>query len=399
VVKYTKGDTIMDKKLTYIIVVVASVLFLLVGNRVAQRGRVAEDGYDMAQFHFRAIVTEIVGREDLPGWGGMDIAGHEISFAARVTSGALRGEEIVAVQQVLYMFTVNDRAVSPGDRVMLFHADWSDVFHFAGYVRIHIIIIVGIIFLALVIAFGRGRGASAILALGFTCMAIFFVFLPAILGGRNIYATTIVVCVFAIISTLFIVIGVNKKAYSAMLGCLGGVFLAGAMMAVMDRLLGLTGALDRDTEMLLHLQNPLDLRGLIFAGVVLGAVGAIMDVAMSIASSLWELNEAGGVTDFKSIVKSGINIGRDILGTMLNTLILAYIGSSMSLILLITAHNPVPMMLLNTEMIIVEFLRALVGSFGMLLAIPLTAVICGWLYSNIASQTRGKQSPEAPQSK
>jgi uncharacterized membrane protein len=108
-----------------------------------------------------------------------------------------------------------------------------------------------------------------------------------------------------------------------------------------------------------------------------------MDVAMSISSSLWEVREAGGEYDFRSIFKSGVNIGKDILGTMLNTLILAYIGSSLSFILLITVHTHSLTALFNLEMIIVEFLRALVGSFGMLLTIPLTAAICGWLYDEI----------------
>jgi uncharacterized membrane protein len=191
-----------------------------------------------------------------------------------------------------------------------------------------------------------------------------------------------VTAVFTIVSTLLIVIGANKKALSAMLGCLGGVLLASVLMYVMDIALRLTGMLDRDMQALLLLDHPLDLRAVIFAGVILGAVGAIMDVAMSIASSLWEVKEAGGVSDFPGIFSSGINIGRDIFGSMLNTLILAYIGSSLSFLLLVIAHNPVSMVLFNSELIIVEFLRALVGSFGMLLAIPLTAVICAWQYTS-----------------
>ena len=159
--------------------------------------------------------------------------------------------------------------------------------------------------------------------------------------------------------------------------------LAGLLMVLMDNLLGLTGAVNHEATALLNLpiENPLDLRAIIFAGVIFGAVGAIMDVAMSIASALWEVREAGGVSDFRSLMKSGITIGQDTLGTMLNTLILAYIGSSLSIILLITANTTSFMELFNMEMIIVELLRALIGSFGMLLSIPLTAAICGWLFS------------------
>jgi len=373
----------------YFLVLILSAAFLFLGNRFAV-GDFAEEVFDDYDETYRGVVLDIYSRNDLPGWGGTESGGTEIIFDVRVTHGVRSGDVIRAQQEVLTFFMVNEREVSVGDRVMIFYADWSGIYHFAGYQRINYVIILGIAFLVLVLLFARKKGLNAVVALGFTCMAVIWVFIPAILSGRNIYVTAIIVCVYAVISTLLIVIGANKKSFAAIIGCLGGVFMAAIVMFAMDGLLQLTGALDSDTEMLLHLRNPVDLRAIVFAGVVIGAVGAIMDVAMSISSSLWELKEAGGVSDFASIVKSGINIGKDILGTMLNTLILAYLGSSLSLLLLITAHNPVLLMLFNTELVIVEILRALVGSFGMLFAIPLTAVICGWLYTKEADENENK---------
>jgi len=330
----------INEKIFYVGVLLLSVLFLFIGNRVASQGRYTPSNEFELQF-YTAIVAEITERieTDAPWeWAVSDTDVH-IDFNARITDGGRRGD-IVSAQQVLSsFFMVNEREVSVGDRVLLQYDDFNSVYQFATYVRINYILILGAVFLALVLLFGRKKGFSAIVALGFTCMAVFFVFIPAILSGRNIYITTIVVCIFAIASTLLIVIGQNKKALSAMLGCLGGVLLTGLLMLIMDTALSMTGLLDADALSLLHLPTPIDLRALIFAGVILGAVGAIMDVAMSISSSLWELKESGGVADFTGIVKSGINIGRDILGTMLNTLILAYIGSSLSLILLINVHS------------------------------------------------------------
>jgi len=213
------------------------------------------------------------------------------------------------------------------------------------------------------------------------------VLVPAILAGRSIHLTAILVSVYIIVSSLVIVIGPSRKALSAILGCLGGVFVAALLMLFMDIVLNLTGAIDQDSQFLLTLPlaQPLSLGAIVFAGVIIGAVGAIMDVATSIASSLWEVKlavggEGGG---FAQIFKSGLNIGKDILGTMLNTLILAYIGSSLSLILLITfySYDTSLLELFNREMISVEILRALVGSFGIFSAVPLTSAICGWLYS------------------
>jgi uncharacterized membrane protein len=365
----------------YICVLILSVLFLIIGHRIASAGMTDTD-VGVTENYYTGVITEILERTELFGMGWTpDSVGINVTFSVRLTRGERRGEIITAGQQLNDFYLVNEREVSVGNRVILYHDPWGDNFHFAGYVRINYVIVLGVVFLALVILFGRKKGFDAIVALGLTCLAIFWVFIPAILAGRNVYAATVVICVFAIVSTLLIVIGPNKKALSAMGGCLGGVLLSGLLMFVMDLFLRLTGALDRETQSLILLDNPIDLNAIIFAGVILGAVGAIMDVAMSIASSLWEVKEAGGVSDFKSIFKSGINIGKDILGTMLNTLILAYLGSSLSLLLLVTSHNPSLLILLNMEMIIVQFLRALVGSFGMLLTIPLTAAICGRLYT------------------
>ena len=367
----------------YIGVLIVSALFLFVGNRIATGGFTGIDA-EFAPIYYTGVVTQVNDRVEDPHGFGADFWFETtyLFFDVRLTGSGRRGE-VVSALQVITDFAGQERDVTAGDRVLLVFDDFQNRYEFATFVRINAIAILGVVFLVLVVLFGRKKGFNAIVALGFTCLAVFLVFIPAILSERNIYITAFIVCAFAIVSTLMLVIGPNKKALSAMLGCLCGVLLAGVLMFIMDIVLGLTGMIDHETRALMTLptENPLDLRALIFAGVVIGAVGAIMDVAMSISSSLWEVKQAGGDSDFASIVKSGINIGKDILGTMLNTLILAYIGSSLSIILLLYANAASLVELFNMEMIIVELLRALVGSFGMFLTIPLTAGICGWLYT------------------
>ncbi|MCL1863952.1 MAG: YibE/F family protein [Defluviitaleaceae bacterium] len=372
----------MRKHGLHILVIVLAVLFLFIGNRMTEVYQ-PQNPYEMP--FYNAVITEILDvRETDLGWG----LSTSITFSARLTGTERRGEMITATQHIDDFFLVNEREVSLGDRIVVVYAPWDDVFYFAHYNRINLVAVLIAIFFVLILLFAKMKGFNSIIALGFTCMAVFLVFVPAILAGRNIYITTIIICAYAIISTLLIVIGFEKKAMAAMLGCLGGVFVSGLLMLAADMVFRLTGGLDQETEFLLLLPTgtPINLRAIIFAGVILGAVGAILDVAMSISSSLWELKEAGGVSDFNSIFKSGINIGKDILGTMLNTLILAYIGSSLSLILLLNVNSTSLIALFNEERIIVEFLRALIGSFGMLLAIPLTAGICGWLYGGLTIQ-------------
>ena len=380
-------DTKFRIKGSVLLIWILSALFLFAGNRIAVSGLdvfVPEDDFAVVS----GVVTEIINRQETHHEMAEDfvISNTLITFNARITGGELRGQEVIAEQYLDGFLITMEREVEVGDRVLLFYDHFIGRHSFINYARINYIIILGAVFLALMIFFGGKKGISSIVALGFTCMAIFWVLVPAILSGRNVYATAIIVCVYIIVSTLLTVIGPNKKAVSAMLGCLGGVLLAGLLMFFMDIILNLTGVIDQDSQFLLALpiEHELSLRAVIFAGVIIGAVGAIMDVAMSIASSLWEVSLAGENLSFGRIFKSGLNIGKDILGTMLNTLILAYIGSSLSLILLISfyTHGTSLIELFNREMIAVEFLRALIGSFGIFLAVPLTAGICGLLYTD-----------------
>ena len=363
-----------------------SAAFLFAGHNLATR-RLEPAPHESGYTVFSATVLEVLDRNVWSQEIGPEftITNTLVTFTARVTSGDARGAVITAEHYLDGLMLTAEREVVAGDRVLLFYDDFFGRYTFVDYVRIHHLVGLGLVFFALMVWFGGKKGLNAIVALGFTCMAVFMVLVPAILSGRNIYTTAILVCAYIVVSTLLTVIGPNKKALSAMLGCLGGVLLAGLLMFIMDILMNLTGMVDQDAQFLLALpvETPVSLRAIVFAGVIIGAVGAIMDVAMSIASSLWEVREVAEEAHFAQIFKSGLNIGKDILGTMLNPLILAYIGSSLSLILLIAFYaNATSLLeLFNREMISIELLRALVGSFGIFLAVPLTSAICGWLYA------------------
>ena len=158
--------------------------------------------------------------------------------------------------------------------------------------------------------------------------------------------------------------------------------MAGLLTLLMSYLMQLTGMISEETLYLQLVQtaNPIDLRGLVFAAIIIGALGAIMDVAMDIASSLNEMRQNIPNISGKQLIKSGMNIGRDVMGTMANTLILAYIGSGLITTLLLVAYNVSFIELMNMEFIVVEILQALVGSIGILLAIPMTAIISAAIY-------------------
>lgn len=380
------NDKNSNTSIHYVITIILSLLFLFVGNRIATANLTSFNESDPFNA-VEAVVTEIVdilvdshqiGEEFF-------VTNTDIIFNAEITSGYLRNETITALQSISSFIASGARDVEVGDRIIMFYDDFNNVWHFVDHARINIILFLGIAFVVFLLIFGGKKGFNSIIALCFTCMSIFTVFIPALLSGRNIYITSIIVCIFSIVSTLFIVVGINKKSISSILGCLGGVFITGFLIIFMDVFLNLTGVVNQEAHLLLFLptEEPLDLRAIIFASIIIGAVGAIMDVAMSISSSLWEVKTKASEHEnsIRSLFESGMNIGKDMMGTMINTLILAYIGSSLSIILLISVNSTSLIDLLNMEMVVVELLRALVGSFGILLTVPLTSIICATLYS------------------
>lgn len=361
-----------NSKAAYFITIVVSVLFIFFGNKIATSNlAVFQHDEDLP---VKAVIREIMSVDD------------NILFTAEILNGENKGGIVSAIQVTDNFMTVSNKDVERGDKVLLFYSDMLDFeqnWIFLEYVRTDKLIILGSVFLLLLLIFGHKKGLNTILSLVFTCGAIFAVFIPSILSGYNIYLSSITICVYIIAMTLLIINGFEKKTLAAIIGCFGGVMLAGLLTLIMDRFLRLTGLVDSESIYLtyLDLERPVDLKAIIFAAIIIGAMGAIMDVAMSISSSLSEIHSKIEKPSFSVLLKSGINIGRDIMGTMANTLILAYIGSSLSLVLILSAYNNSLLELLNKEMIIVEILQALVGSIGILFAIPLTSIISAYIYS------------------
>jgi uncharacterized membrane protein len=306
--------------------------------------------------------------------------GDKIIFESKITEGKLKGELITAEQTFSPLLMDRSKEVEKGDYIILVNNDIG--WFFGGYVRTDRLLGLGLTFVICLLLFGCKKGFNTILSLGLTCAAVFVFFIPAIIKKKNIYLMSLLVCAYTIAMTLLIVIGFNKKSLASVAGCISGVIVAGIIAVIMDKLLYLTGIVDEHSRYLVNLPGDidLDLRAIIFAGIIIGAMGAIMDVAISISSSLWEVKEKANIIKFKELFRSGLNIGRDIMGSMANTLILAYIGSSLTIVLLLSIYSGSFLSLFNSEMIAVEILQALAGSLGILFAMPLTAFYCSVIY-------------------
>ena len=369
--------------IVFVVTLLVSIAYTVVGHKIATNSISQYESEDIEVMKGKIVqITDRVPYND----------GENVGMKVKVLSGSHKGETLYAVLQLSQHSLTNLDTASEGDKVILYtnadeniNADWI----VTGFERFTPLMWLGIIFIILILGFGRFKGVNTIVSLGFTCLSVFYVMVPAIINGQNVYAWTVVTCIFIIAMTMLFVNGVSKKSLLAGLGCTAGVLMAGIITLIMNVLMKMSGFTNEEATLIYYLnKEPLDLKALIFAAITVGAVGAIMDVAMDIASSLNELAETvPGITP-SMLIKSGFNIGRDIMGTMANTLVLAYIGSSLCCVILLTAYSSSLLDLFNREMIAMELLQALAGSIGIMLSIPLTTIFGAYYY------TSGKKNRE-----
>ncbi len=382
--------------LAYGLVVLFSALFLFVGHSI-----VASNQSKNATELFTANVITVNQIDySIEKYGKNEVINQTVNFTAKVTSGEFRNRTVAARQFVDRLYPGNPDAVSPGDRIVLQYSEngiGEDSIHwlFNQYNRLpQLSLLIGI-FLLLIVLISRKKSLLTILSLGTSCLAIFLFYLPGIMNRKNIYLITLVTSVFIITTSLVLIGGPSKKTLCSIIGNVGGVLISGGLAFLFIRILGISGVLNEDYLFLTYLSEgkPLDLRALIWSGITIGSLGAIMDVAMTIASALNELAENIEERSFRQFFKSGMNIGRDAIGTMVNTLILAYIGSSLAIVILLSAYQSNLLHLLNLEMILAEVLQAIAGSIGILAAVPLTVIVSSLIFktgsrSDAAGQKR-----------
>lgn len=301
----------------------------------------------------------------------------------KLTSGPEAGKVVDTFNYVTGN-SVYEIRVKAGDKVIV--AVSQDLnrttYHVSDFDRFdYVYVLVGIFALSMVI-FGGLVGVKSVFVITFSTLLIFKFFVGQVLAASmSLTLLTLLVSAIIAVVTQVTISGWSVKTLAAILGTVGGVAIAGILSALSIDLMYLTG-LDTEEAMLLkasRLTN-VDFQGVLFAGMVLGALGAVMDVTISISSALVEVKLAQPSIDTKSLFAVGMNVGRDIMGTMSNTLILAYTGSSLPLMLLIASQPDVSMVkILNLNMITTEIARALTGSIGLIFAIPLTAFISAFL--------------------
>lgn len=291
-----------------------------------------------------------------------------------VSEGEYKGIIFEAKNELLNQ--IFDLPLKKGDKIMLSLKVYKDgsVEGFAtDYIRSHIMVWLIVLFIIGVLLIGKMKGLRAIVSLGITIGSIFFILIPATISGYNAIIVSILLAIAVTIVTIIMISGFNKKSTSAIVGTIGGVILAGLIAYTIGKITMLTGLAGEDAR-ILYLNKPeLNFFNIFFASIIIGSLGAVMDVGMSIASAVNEIAQAKPNSTSRELFTAGMNIGKDIMGTMSNTLILAYVGSSFPLLLLFALNDFDTMHIINFDFMAAEIVRSISGSFGLLLAIPITA--------------------------
>ncbi|NLU53790.1 MAG: YibE/F family protein [Clostridiaceae bacterium] len=333
------------------------------------------------------VVRNLDLRQNMIEYSGGSIEDSVQRLEVKIIEGQFKGEIVEAEYPLSLDFIggQNNSLLRAGDEVLMtLELDDNDNITSAviyNPVREKSIIFLIILFAVIILSVGRLKGFKALVSLIFTVLAIVVILLPLLIKGRNPMLVTIGTSVVITGVTILLVGGFNKKSLAAILGTTGGVVAAGLIAQIIGYTAKLTGLGTEESQLLLYIpQNvSFNYRGLLFSGIILGALGACMDVGMSLASAMFEIKEQNPELNRLQLISSGMNIGRDMMGTMANTLILAYVGGCLPLMMVLMAHNMPLSDIINQDGFASEVMRSLAGSIGLILTIPLTALVASFL--------------------
>lgn len=302
-------------------------------------------------------------------------------FTVKVLNNDKKGEEISIINDL--KGNPYELELCEGDKIflnVLKYKGQDELYVIKDFYHLDWLFVWLVVFILCVVVVGAKKGALSLLGLGISIPLIFFVYLPLIKAGFNPIILTLAVCVMITVISLTIICGFTKKTFAAALGTISGIVFSAALVLLMGWLTRLTGIADEGARIISVTFLDLNFKHIFYSGVVIGALGAVMDMSVSIISSQNEVKSQNKKISRKGMVKSGFNVGRDVLGSMINTLIFAYIGTSLVTVLILSESEMGLLEILNQGYIAEEIVRSLVGAFGLLAVIPFTALLGGLVY-------------------
>ena len=373
----TPGQWWRENRVSCLVLAAALVLFLAVRAIAAPEKETAIDAAEYAEYE-NAVITEVLSDNTFTDPAADNALRGEQILLAEVKTGQYKGE----IMQVYgYVGPLYGGQLKVGDGATLLISTYADGSHVATvyeYNRLPALAVIVAMFLIATVAVGGKVGAKSLVALAMTLVCLFWILIPLLMKGAPTLLTVFLVCAYITVVTMVILGGVQRKTVCAALGTIAGTALALLFGLAAQGLARVDGLRLTDVEPLLQLRQtgtPLGLRGLLVGGIVISALGAVMDVAMSIASALTEVHTVAPNRNTRELFRSGMNIGRDMVGTMTNTLILAFLGSGFALIIYLYSLGLSPHQLISSSYLTIEVVSSISSSIGVILSVPLTAVI------------------------
>lgn len=375
--KFSLNNLLAENKNTVILLLVCAVVFLAGYYFVSPEREKEVFASEYSEYEKAKIIQVLADSTEQDetsdgGWRGEQL------LLAEVLSGQYKGETLQVSNFVGPLYGV---PLYEGDGAVLIISTYSDGVHTATvyeFNRATALLIVAILFVIATIFVGGKTGVKSLAGLVVTFASLFLVLLPALMKGAPTLPMVFAVCTYIAVVSLAILGGVQKKTVCAMLGTISGTALAMIFGIFAQNLARIDGLRVPDVEPLLQLRQtgtPIGLSGLLVGGIIISALGAVMDVTMGISSSLFEVSAANPKLGQKELFRSGMNIGRDMVGTMTNTLILAFLGSSFVLILYLYSIGLSTHQLLSSSYLSIEVISGISSSIGVILSIPITAFI------------------------
>ena len=367
----------MSKKvvryLIYILLVCVFAIFVFKLNQTEKTELVVRTG----QTFEKAEVTEIL--QDNLDSNGTRVG--EQKVRVKMLTGARKGEELDITSSSGYLFGA---ACKVGMKVIVMQSVAGETTIASVYSRDRewVIYIFALLYLLALCVIGGKQGIKGCLGLIFTFFCVIFVYLPLVYLRFSPFWAAVFICFLTTLVTMYLIGGPTKKTCAATLGTLAGVVLAGLSAWCFSKASGISGYNVSDIETLMTLWNTnrIQVGGLLFSGLLISCLGAVMDVAMSISSAIDEIYKQNNSLTRKELFKAGMRVGRDMMGTDSNTLILAFAGSSVSTLLLDYAYDLPYQQIINSNNIGIAIMQGLAGSFGIVLSVPLTVLICTVLF-------------------
>lgn len=356
-------------------VILASILLIMLSNIIFKPGY-SPDKYNKGMEYYKGNVVKILEENITQDDMLEEIEVGNQKVIVEIKEGPFKSQTFGIDNPVSRLYNIR---VKEGSKVIVgcYDTNGEDTFTIHSYDRsMSIYILIGL-FAIVVILIGGLKGIKSLVSLVFTLVSCIFLMIPLMLNGMEPMLAGTIMCTLSTIVTLLLVSGKNKKTLAAIIGTVSGVLIASIIAYIFGEFAHLSGITMEDAESIMYIaeDSNLKIKGLMFVGILVASLGAVMDVAMSIASSTFEMHSINKNIGFKTLLQKSMNIGKDVIGTMTNTLILAFVGGSISLSIYLYSAEMTYNKLINLDILGMELIQGLSGSIGIVLALPITALI------------------------